>query len=145
ILHILSGYNFDNNIDGYIVQVEALSSGITPTKITLANQSWTLSDTHFQLNSNPIRIGTRIYDRYIDFKIPSIKWTNQQFYSNPSNTNTLGYQISPNNKGFSETNPLYISLYEIDSTRVENRFRYFKAVNKKEIVVPIFDEHADIG
>ena len=147
ILHILSGYNFDNNIDGYILKIEALTSGIVPEKIILANIPWTSLDTVVNLNSDPIRIGQRVYDRNIDFKIPSMKWVNQQFYSNTSNPNTFGYVStgSTNNKGYNATNPLYFTLFEIESTRIANRFRYFKTTHKKEISITQEDEFSDLG
>lgn len=145
IIHILSGYNLNTNVEGYVFKVETLSSGIVPQKVVWANQAWTSDDIHFNLNPNPIRIGQRMYDRYIDFKIPSLKWTNDQFYANTSNTNSFGYLTAPFNKGYNQFNPIYVTLYEIESTEVENRFRIFRTANEKETVITQEDEFDNLG
>lgn len=72
-LHIVSGYNFDD-ISGFLLQVRAkdASSGF----VDLSNFTWinqVLGDDVIKFSSNPIFLGNRTYDKYIEFYVPSVQ------------------------------------------------------------------------
>ena len=73
-LHVISGYNFDD-IVGFLLQVRAQDSSLN--MVDLTNFSYQKQDetrggdvTKFSLNA--LFLGNRFYDKYIEFKIPSI-------------------------------------------------------------------------
>lgn len=73
-LHILSGYQFED-IDGFIVQINAESKN--NELITLSNFTWNkyLKDQFNKslfFSKNTLFLGSKTYDKYVEFKIPSI-------------------------------------------------------------------------
>ena len=70
-LHILSGYAF-KNIYGIMLQVKAKTN--IPNKYShLANWVYRRADGNYTFE-RPFIINNRVYDKYIDLKIPSIKY-----------------------------------------------------------------------
>lgn len=117
-LHLLSGYRLED-LQGLIAQVyvkEAQTSKIS----VFANNVYLNSDDRDVFNSKPILLGDRMYDRYIEFFVPSLKAANTVFYSNPANAVSIGYQYSSNNRGFLYNSAIYVKVYEISSIEKKN-------------------------
>lgn len=117
-VHILSGYRLDD-IQGLIVQIygkEAQTSKIS----VLANNVFLNSDDRDVLNPKPILLGEKMYDRYIEVLVPSVKEINSDFYANPTNPISLGYQYTSNNRGFLYETAIYVKAYEIDKVEKKN-------------------------
>lgn len=70
-LHIVEGFNFEN-IAGMIIKAGYLDTSDFST-ITAANYAYLKEDENIHLNSRPFILGSRAYNRYIEFKIPSLK------------------------------------------------------------------------
>lgn len=71
-VHIVSGYNFDD-ISGFLLQVRAMD--VSSNLVDLSNFTWLKQITGTDVNkfsSNTLYLGNRFYDKYIEFKIPSI-------------------------------------------------------------------------
>jgi len=75
-LHIISGYNFDD-VTGFILQVRAEDS--SNNMVDLSNFSYLKqpdvlnSADVIKFNANTLYLGNRFYDKYIEFKVPSVQ------------------------------------------------------------------------
>ncbi|MFW6377194.1 MAG: hypothetical protein ACOCZ5_00975 [bacterium] len=72
-LHIISGYNFDD-IGGFLLQVNAKDT--SGNLVTLSNFTWlnqVLGSDVLKFSSNSLHIGERFFDKYVEFKIPSVQ------------------------------------------------------------------------
>lgn len=117
--HIVSGYNFEDK-DGIIAQVMATER--SGKQMQLANVVFLKDADFFAFNARPIWLGDRLYDRYFECKVPSIKLINDIYYSlegNPAQVNTLVAKITSNGLGFLRAAPLNISITDIASTTVQ--------------------------
>jgi hypothetical protein len=112
-LHLLSGYRLED-IQGLIAQVYVKEAQTSKNAI-LANNVYLNSDERDILNPKPLLLGDRMYDRYIEFLVPSLKEANRDFYSNPVNPISIGYQYSSNTRGFLYNSAIYIKVFEISS------------------------------
>ena len=120
--HILAGYNLDN-IDGLILQVQYLDvngSYVTFSQIKLSKGS---SQT-YTLNPNPVTIGSNIYDKYYEVKIPSLVDMNNKYgaASGSNKSNTLAALTSKSGRGYQTASPIRIKAYQILSTTTTNGY-----------------------
>ena len=76
-LHILSGYNFQD-IYGMLIQLYADSD--INGNVYLANFIWAKQSNDIKYSSNSLHIGNKFYDKYIEFKIPSIYYLGDDWY-----------------------------------------------------------------
>lgn len=132
-VHILSGYRLDD-MDGLIVQVYGKEAQ-TSLQSILANRVYLNSDDTDTLNPKPILLGDRMYDRYIEVYVPSIKSINQDFYSNPLNTSSIGYQYSSDNRGFLYNTAIYVKVFEIHSSETRGGNLFFNTGNEFAVTV----------
>jgi hypothetical protein len=71
-VHIVSGYNF-NDISGFLLQIRADSS--TNGLVDLSNFTWlkqVLGNQVQKFDPNALQLGNKFYDKYIEFKVPSV-------------------------------------------------------------------------
>ena len=130
-LHIVSGYRLED-LQGLIIQVygkEALS-GISSI---LANNVYLNSDSRDILNPKPVLMGDKMYDRYIELLIPSLKGINQDFFSNPTNPVSIGYQYTSNNKGFLFNSQIYVKVFEINNLELKNGVTFLLTSESYEV------------
>lgn len=132
-VHILSGYRLDD-LDGLIVQVYGKEAQ-TSLQSILSNHVYLNNESSDVLNPKPILLGERMYDRYIEVLVPSIKSVNQDFYANPTNPASLGYQFTSNNRGFLYNTGIYVKIYEIQTTEVRNGNIFLNTSNEYEAAV----------
>ena len=72
-IHMVSGYNFDD-ISGFLLQVRADSS--TNGLVDLSNFTWikqVIGNTVLKFSTNTLLLGNRFYDKYVEFKVPSVQ------------------------------------------------------------------------
>jgi hypothetical protein len=117
-IHILSGYRLED-IQGLIAQVYVREAQTSKNSI-FANNVYLNSDDRDILNPKPVLLGDRMYDRYIEFFIPSLKEVNKDFYANPVNPVSVGYQYSTNTRGFLFNSAIYVKVYEISTIEKKN-------------------------
>lgn len=110
-VHILSGYRLDD-LQGLIVEVSAREAQTSLFSV-LANNVYLNSDDRDILNPKPILLGDRMYDRYIEFLIPSLRGINADFFADPTNPLSIGYQYTSNNRGFLINSSIYVKVYEV--------------------------------
>ena len=120
--HILAGYNL-NNIDGLVLQIQYLDvngSHVTFSQIKLSKGS---SQT-YTLSPNPLTIGSNIFDKYYEVKIPSLVDMNNKYgAATASNkSKTLAGLTSKSGRGYQTAAPIRIKAYEILSTTTTNGY-----------------------
>lgn len=74
-IHIVSGYNFDD-VGGFLLQVKAetLTGELANlANFTYAKQPQIITGNVIKFSPNALFLGNRFYDKYIEFKIPSIQ------------------------------------------------------------------------
>ena len=126
-LHFVSGYDFPG-LDGVILQIgwnEWNINGVGGRNFVAASQVYVKGEERIEFNTIPLFVGDRLYDRYIEFSVPSLAEVNFDFWNSPTATNTIGYQYTFDNVGFLQTSQISANLYEIISTSTERGNRYF--------------------
>jgi len=122
--HIQSGYNFDN-VEGLLLQSYVREA--KTSKMANLTSSFVLKSTdRILFNATPFYMTDRVYDRYIDILIPSVKVANDDYYANPANKNSIGGQYSSDGNGFLINSNIYVKATEIDSISKKNGITYFK-------------------
>lgn len=132
-LHILSGYRLED-LQGFIAQVYVKEAQTSKMSI-FANNVFLNSDDRDILNPKPILLGDRMYDRYIEFLVPSLKEANIDFYSNPVNPVSVGYQYSTNNRGFLFDSAIYVKVFEITDIEKNGGNLFFYTSDTYEVNV----------
>ena len=140
-LHILSGYRLED-IEGLIIQIYGREAQTSKVSV-LANNVYLNSDERDILNPKPILLGEKLYDRYVELLIPSIKGINEDFYADPTNNISIGYQYTSDNRGFLFNTPIYVKVFEINKTEKKNAILYLYTSN--EYVVNVNQEDAYSG
>lgn len=128
-IHIVSGFNLDG-LDGLIASIKIKDK--TGKAVCLSNFTFLSNDSSFSFNSNPLFLGERLYDKYIEFKIPALSSILSVFQANTSNTGSFGYIFSSENLGFDNDGLINFTLHEIDNTEIQNGNRFFITGEKYE-------------
>ena len=74
-VHMVSGYNFDD-VTGFLLQVRAQDTSLNLvdlTNFTYAKQTLVNTGNIIKFASNTLFLGNRFYDKYVEFKVPSIQ------------------------------------------------------------------------
>jgi hypothetical protein len=144
--HVVSGYNFEEK-DGVVASVTATER--SGKAMQLANIVFLKDSSFFAFNPRPIWLGDRLYDRYFECKVPSIKINNDNFYSlegHPAQVNTFVAKITSDGKGFLRAAPLNISITDISSTTVQTvggaRYKVYSIGSSKTVALNQSDEFA---
>jgi len=147
-LHILSGFDFPG-LDGIILQIQwkewTLNSSIQNRLFDACNYVYLKGQEQIEFNSTPLFLGDRLYDRYIDVKIPSFYTVQQDFWNSPTATNTIGYNYTFNNVGFQQNSQITAHLFEIDATETLNGNLYLYTGNSYNAVFNSADNYSQLG
>jgi hypothetical protein len=114
--HIRAGYNL-GNIDGLIMSIEYTDVDNTQVLVSqILIKKGTSED--YNLNPNPVTIGSNIYDKYIEIKIPNLRDMNNKYQAASSvfKPQTLAGLISHSGFGFIYNAPIRITAWQIQST-----------------------------
>jgi len=71
-VHIVSGYDF-NDVPGFILQIQAMDT--SSNLVDLSNFTWlnqVLGNDVIKFSSNALFLVNKFYDKYIEFKVPSV-------------------------------------------------------------------------
>ena len=114
--HIRAGYNL-SNIDGIILKVEYQDQNlnyVTASQILLKKGT----EQDYELNPNPVVIGSNIYDKYFEIKLPNLKDMNYKYLSASDyfRPQTLASLISQSGDGFVSDAPIRVSVWQVQST-----------------------------
>lgn len=142
-IHIVSGYRLED-IQGLIIQVYGREAMSGMTSI-LANNVFLNSDDRDILNPRPIMLADRMYDRYVEVLVPSLRYINQQFFSDPTSIYSLGYQYTSDNKGFFINSSIYLKVFEIYTVERRNGILFLNTNNFYEVNVNQEDLYASLS
>lgn len=147
-LHILSGFNFPG-LDGIILQLQwkewTLNSATQNRLFDACNYVYLKGQEQIEFSTNPLFLGDRLYDRYIDVKVPSLYTVQQDFWNSPTATNTIGYNYTFNNVGFQQNSQITAHLFEIDYTETLNGNLYLYTGNSYNAVFNSADNYSQLG
>lgn len=123
LFHLVAGYTFDN-LDGVIFEIVANER--SGKKIVLADIAFLKDSDFFEFNPRPIFLGDRLYDRYVQVKVPSVKINNDEYFAlsdlDPFKTGTFINSITSDG-GKKLTSPLTIGArYTITSYSIGDNF-----------------------
>jgi hypothetical protein len=131
-VHIISGYNFDD-IAGFLLQVRALDTSsylVDLANFTYAKQPQTIGSAAgkvVKFSPNVLYLGNRFYDKYVEFKVPSIQ--------------SLGGALSENIENalkIATASDVYLTYSTIDSI-TDNQYIVNEIVNIQLPVTSVAD------
>lgn len=105
-VHIVSGYNFDD-ITGFLLQIRAMD--VSGNMVDLSNFTWEgqiVGNDVMKFSLNTLFLGNRFYDKYLEFKIPSVQ------HLGGDNTTDLGKSLAV--KNLSDVYITYSTIPSID-------------------------------
>jgi hypothetical protein len=117
-IHLLAGYDF-NGVDGFIFESKCSDNSSLVENVGLCSNVFFKNDATIQ-NASPLFMGDRLYDKYIEKKIPSLSFILFQQESNGVISGDIGYEYTNGNIGINPLSRLKLSLIEIDLIRSEN-------------------------
>jgi hypothetical protein len=125
--HIRAGYNL-NNIDGIIMGIEYQDQNlefVTVSQILIKKGT----EQDYYLNPSPVTIGSNIYDKYFEIKVPNLKDMGDKYLtaSNVFKPQTLASLISSSGEGFVYGSPIRISAWQIQNTVDFNGYQRYNS------------------
>ena len=121
-IHILAGFTFDG-IDGLITEV--LWPEKSTKNFTAANYVY-LEDSQIQFSTKPLFLGERYYNRYFEFKVPSLFAVQEEWNGASNKTTTFAHNYSypintsnPNPAGYTKDALVSVIVHEISTTQEE--------------------------
>ena len=143
--HIRAGYNL-SNLDGVIVSIkyeDQDNSYVTVASILIKKGTQQV----YTLNTKPVTIGSDIYDKYVEIKIPNLlDMQNKYMAASPGNKpNTLAGKISKSGNGFNNISPIRISVDEVKSITDYNGYAKYGTQNVATFPLSQEDPFKDIG
>jgi hypothetical protein len=131
-LHIQSGFDFPG-LDGIILQLQwkqwSGDNNGNNKIFDVCNQVYLKGQEQINFNPTPLFLGDRLYDRYIQVKVPSLYEVNQEFWGQPTASDTIGYNYTFNAVGFQQNSQILANLYEIDQSETYNGNLFFNTGN----------------
>ena len=129
-LHVVSGYNFDD-AGGFLLQIRALdtsSNYVDLANFTYGKQIDIVSGNVIKFATNTLFLGNRFYDKYFEFKVPSI-----QALGNNSPVTNLGTTLSV--KPLSDVYVTYSTIFDI----LDNEYVLDEQINVQLPVTSVAD------
>jgi hypothetical protein len=143
--HIRAGYNL-GNIDGLIMSIEYADVDNTPVTVSQILIKKGTSD-DYNLNPSPVTIGSNIYDKYIEIKIPNLRDMNNKYQASSSvfKPQTLAGLISHSGFGFIYNSPIRISAWQVQSTVDYAGYARYESSKIATLSLEQEDQFANIG
>lgn len=141
-LHLVSGFNFATQGDGFIFEVQFTDK--SGKKQNLTSIAYLNTDSYEVINPNEFVVGERLYSKYIELKIPALSYLNSVSTVSPNVTTTLPYVLT-NSKGVKVTSMIDFSLKTIVTTEVVNGYKYFLTGNDVSTSISMTDEYSGLA
>lgn len=143
--HIRAGYNL-GNIDGLIMSVEYQDQNlefVTASQILIKKGT----EQDYYLNPNPVTIGSNIYDKYFEIKLPNLKDMNDKYLAaSPAfQPETLASLISSSGTGFIYSAPLRITAWQVQDTVDYAGYARYNCARIAVLSLEQEDQFANIG
>lgn len=142
-VHILSGYTFTSS-SGFVLEV------LYPEKNKLksaraASLTYVNGDDYIIFNTRPLVINGVNYDKYIEFKIPSLDELITNFDSATTKSDALAYYLTSDNGGFLTDGLIGFNFHEIEQVNNFNGFDYLSTTNDNSSSIEPKDLYADLA
>lgn len=139
-IHLLSGFYF-TGIDGLGLRISGDEN--SGGKSYLLSHIYTLEENTITRSSTPFTIGNQVYDRYIEIKVPSLSYLNEQYYNLSTYTNKqLATYLTSDGKGFKKESPIYVEFFQFtDGEEVDDILTY-RWSKLSESSVPQIDDNS---
>ena len=143
--HLIAGYNL-SNLDGIICSIQFLDANgsyVTFSQILIQKGS----SQEYTYNPNPLKIGSQIYDKYFEIKIPSLKDMMEKYLATGSSlkNQTLAYLTSNSTLGYVVGSPMRIEVWEVKNTTTLNGYEKYNAENIALLSLESEDPFSNIG
>ena len=143
--HIRAGYNL-NNIDGIILTVEYQDENleyVTGSQILIKKGT----EQEYFLNPNPVTIGSNIYDKYFEIKLPNLKDMNDKYLAaSPAfKPETLASLISSSGDGFIYGAPIRVTAWQVQSIVDYNGYERYNCARIATLSLEQEDPFSNIG
>lgn len=123
-IHFATAFNF--NKDGYVFEVDVTKRN--ENKINLLSLAYLRTDDYALINPNPLLIGQKLYNRYIEIKIPALYF----LLNEDKEDNTLANKLTKS-LGFITTSKINFSLHAIKNSYKNNSYTYFETAFQNTI------------
>jgi hypothetical protein len=117
-VHFIAGFNFED-YDGIIFEIQVPRRDGTP--LNLSSINFLKTDTPV-FNPDPFLVGDKLYSTYIEWRVPSLFYMNNNFLK--TDPNGLGWKLTQG-KGFLGTPPITIKASGIYLTNIENSYSIY--------------------
>lgn len=141
-LHLVSGYSFASQGDGFIFEVQFTDK--QGRKQNLTSIAYLNTDSYEVINPDEFVVGERLYTRYIELKIPAVSYLNNVTISNPSVNTTLSYLMTYG-AGVASNTMVDFSLKTIVTTETINGYKYFLTGDDKSVSINRTDEYSGLS
>jgi len=143
--HIRAGYNL-NNIDGIIAAIDFPDQNgkyVTMSQVLIRKGT----NQEYEFSPSPISIGSAIYDKYLEIKIPNLKDMNDKYLvaSDFFKPSTLAGLISQSGKGFIYGAPLRVSLNEVQNINTFSGYERYNTATLALLSLEQEDPFSNIG
>jgi hypothetical protein len=150
--HFISGFDF-NDFKALVLSVKNKENDGTLNTFCNILFSQATMDTLLTFNPKPLYVTNRMYDRYVDVYIPSIKNINEEFNTSPTPATTFSAAITPTDtsySGFITNEPIIISIDECETqeeidTDINIQYDAFKVSMHYETTVSQSNEFDGVG
>lgn len=135
-IHLVNGFDFASlDYDGFIFEAQFESQNGTLNN--LCSLAYLNSSNFETINPTPFLVGEKLYGKYIEIKIPSVTWLENEFYNEPPADATKGiaYQLTNASGPLKNTN-VTLSLKFIGSTTTTQGQRFFNTGSATTATVP---------
>ena len=143
--HIVAGYNL-SNLDGMILNIKYQDvdlTYVTFSQIIIQKGS----QQTYSYNPTPLKVGSRIYDKYFEIKIPSLKEMNDRYQAAASSfrSQTLAALTSNSGSGFVYGAPMRIQTWYVRSKVDYNGYQRYNSELASELSLESEDPFSNIG
>lgn len=132
-IHVISGYNFEDS-DGFILEIKIRDP--FNKEHFLASYLFDKVSSSLELNPNPILSDQRIYNRFVDLEVPSLKSIIESFSSNFSDPEEIG-NILTDSKGLTYQQNLIVNFLTIRKSENKGIYRFYKTIPENNFTIPL--------
>lgn len=143
--HIRAGYNL-NNIDGLVASIDFPDQNgkyVTMSQVLIKKGT----NQEYEFSPTPISIGSAIYDKYLEIKIPNLKDMNDKYLaaSDFFKPSTLAGLISQSGTGFIYGAPLRVYIDEVQSINTYSGYERYNTSRLSTLSLEQEDPFSNIG
>ena len=141
-LHLVSGFSFALQGDGIIFEVQLTDNA--DNKHNIVSLTYLNTDSYEVINPDEFIVGERLYNKYIELKIPAISYLADISQSLPSNTSSLSHAIS-NGTGVNYSSMINFVMKNIVTTQTVNGYKYFLTGDETAASINRTDEYSGLA